>query len=68
MDRIDFAIYRLGFAGPCLSLVIQAGGHEHACPRCAGIGTVRVTGQPGWVRSLCPMCGGTGLLTPRTAS
>jgi DnaJ-class molecular chaperone len=39
-------------------------GHGHSCPRCQGNGTVRATGQPGWVRVVCPECGGTGLLRP----
>jgi DnaJ-class molecular chaperone len=68
MDRIDIAIFRSGLAGPCLSARVRAfaraGGHGHACPRCQGIGSVRASGQPGWVRVPCPACGGSGLLRP----
>ena len=39
-------------------------GHGHACPTCAGTGTVRAPGLPGYVRLPCPRCRGTGLLVP----
>lgn len=38
----------------------------HACPRCLGVGTIRVRGQSGSVRVTCPECGGRGTQQPRS--
>jgi hypothetical protein len=40
----------------------------HACGTCEGIGTIRVRGRPGYERRVCPTCGGSGLLKPRSVS
>jgi hypothetical protein len=38
--------------------------HGHVCPICAGVGTIRQRGRPGWERVPCPRCSGSGTLRP----
>ena len=35
-----------------------------ACPRCKGVGTVRIKGRPGDEREACSKCGGSGMTGP----